>query len=128
MFSKEYCAYVTYTVKKVHGFPVPGRYVTNFFFEVYSIFESYANDVKTKAKTMLWIRKFVDNERKQLVQSNTSQRTELVQNLAAYRAGIFKKSMEARNRGGIGLSYRPARLHRLEEFIPWNQFRGPINI
>ncbi len=51
------------------------------------------------------------------------------------RAGIFKKSMGARHRGGIGLSYRPAgfsyrpaRLHRLAEFIPWNQFRGPINI
>jgi hypothetical protein len=36
--------------------------------------------------------------------------------------------MGARNRGGIGLLYRPARLHRLAEFIPWNQFRGPINI
>jgi hypothetical protein len=46
----------------------------------------------------------------------------------AYRAGIFKKSMGAKNRGGIGLSYRPARLHRLAEFIPWNQFRGPINL
>ncbi len=46
----------------------------------------------------------------------------------ASRAGIFKKSMGARNRGGIGLSYRPARLHRLAEFIPWYQFRGPINI
>ncbi len=44
------------------------------------------------------------------------------------RAGIFKKSMGARNRGGIGLSYRPARLHRLAEFIPWNQFRGPIRL
>ncbi len=32
---------------------------------------------------------------------------------------IFKKSMGARNRGGRGLSYRPARLHRLAEFIPW---------
>ncbi len=48
--------------------------------------------------------------------------------LLSYRAGIFKKSMGARNRGGIGLSYRPARLHRLAEFIPWNQFRGSINI
>ncbi len=28
-----------------------------------------------------------------------------------YRAGIFKQSMGARNRVGIGLSYRPARLH-----------------
>jgi hypothetical protein len=44
------------------------------------------------------------------------------------RAGIFKKSMGARHRGGIGFSYRPARLHRLAEFIPWNQCRGPINI
>ena len=45
-----------------------------------------------------------------------------------FRAGIFKKSMGARHRGGIGFSYRPARLHRLAEFIPWNQCRGPINI
>jgi hypothetical protein len=44
------------------------------------------------------------------------------------RAGIFKKSMGARHRGGIGFLYRPARLHRLAEFIPWNQCRGPINI
>jgi hypothetical protein len=44
------------------------------------------------------------------------------------RAGIFKKSMVARHRGRIGFSYRPLRLHRLAEFIPWNQFRGPINI
>ncbi len=43
-------------------------------------------------------------------------------------AGIFKKSMGARHRGWIGFSYRPASLHRLAEFIPWNQFRGPINI
>jgi hypothetical protein len=40
-------------------------------------------------------------------------------------AGIFKKSMGARNQGRIGISYRPARLHRLEELIPWNQFRDP---
>jgi hypothetical protein len=44
------------------------------------------------------------------------------------RAGIFKQSMRARNQGEIGLSYRPARLHRLAEFIPWNRFRGPINV
>jgi hypothetical protein len=43
-------------------------------------------------------------------------------------AGIFKKSMRARNRGGIGLSYRPARLHRVAEFIPWNRFLGSINV
>ncbi len=44
------------------------------------------------------------------------------------RAGIFKESMGARNRGGRGLSYRPARLHRLAEFIPWNRFLGPIHV
>jgi hypothetical protein len=44
------------------------------------------------------------------------------------RAGIFKHSMGARNRGGIGLSYRPAKLHRLAEFIPWNRFLGSINV
>jgi hypothetical protein len=36
-------------------------------------------------------------------------------------AGIFKQSMGARNRVGIGLSYRPPRLHRLVELIPWNR-------
>jgi hypothetical protein len=36
--------------------------------------------------------------------------------------------MGTRHRGGIGFSYRPARLHRLAEFIPWHQFRGLINI
>jgi hypothetical protein len=43
------------------------------------------------------------------------------------RAGIFKNSIGARNRAGIGLSYRPARLLRLAEFIPWSQFLGSIN-
>jgi hypothetical protein len=33
-------------------------------------------------------------------------------------ADIFKQSMGARNRVGIGLSYRPARLQRLAESIP----------
>jgi len=42
--------------------------------------------------------------------------------------GIFKQSMGARNRVGIGLSYRPARLHRLAELIPWNRFLGSINV
>ncbi len=44
------------------------------------------------------------------------------------RAGIFKESMGAKNRGEIGLSYRPARLHRLAEIIPWNRFLGSINV
>jgi hypothetical protein len=33
-------------------------------------------------------------------------------------AEIFKQSMGAWNRVGIGISYRPARLHRLAELIP----------
>jgi hypothetical protein len=36
--------------------------------------------------------------------------------------------MGARYRGGIGLSYRPTRLLRLAEFIPWNRFLGSINV
>ncbi len=36
--------------------------------------------------------------------------------------------MGARNPGGIGLSYWPARRHRLAEFIPWNRFLGSINV
>jgi hypothetical protein len=32
--------------------------------------------------------------------------------------GILEQSMGARNRVGIGLSYWPARLHRLAESIP----------
>jgi hypothetical protein len=43
------------------------------------------------------------------------------------RAGISKQSMGARNRAGIGLSYRPTRLHRLAEFIPLNRFLSSIN-
>jgi hypothetical protein len=43
-----------------------------------------------------------------------------------YRAGIFIPTMGAGNRVGIGLSYRPARLHRLAEFIPWNRFLGSL--
>jgi hypothetical protein len=38
--------------------------------------------------------------------------------------GIFKQSMGARNRVGIGLSYRTASLHRLAEWIPWNRLLG----
>jgi hypothetical protein len=36
--------------------------------------------------------------------------------------------MGARNQVGIGLSYRPAKLPRLAEFVPWNQFLGSINV
>ncbi len=43
-------------------------------------------------------------------------------------AGIFKQSMGARNRVGLGFSYRPARLHRLAELIPWNRFLGSLTV
>jgi hypothetical protein len=46
----------------------------------------------------------------------------------SYRAGIFKKSMGARHRLGIGLSYRPVRLHRLAELMPWHRFLGSIKV
>jgi hypothetical protein len=42
------------------------------------------------------------------------------------KGGIVPPNLYIRNRGGIGFSYRPARLHRLAEFIPWNRFLGPI--
>jgi hypothetical protein len=43
-------------------------------------------------------------------------------------AVIFNQSMGARNREGIGLSYRAAKLHRLAELIPWNRFLGSLKI
>ncbi len=49
-------------------------------------------------------------------------------NLSQYRAGIFKKSMGARHRVRIGLSYRPARLHRLAELMPRHRFLGSIKV
>ncbi len=39
-------------------------------------------------------------------------------------AGILEQYMGSRNRVGLGLSYRPARIHRLAESIPWNRFLG----
>ncbi len=36
--------------------------------------------------------------------------------------------MGARHRVGIGLSYRPARLHELAELMHWNRFLGSINV
>ncbi len=43
-------------------------------------------------------------------------------------AGIFKQSMGARNQVGIELSYRPARLHRLAELVPWSRFLGSLKV
>ncbi len=38
--------------------------------------------------------------------------------------GILEQSLGDRNQVGIGLLYRPARLHRLAESIPLNPFLG----
>jgi hypothetical protein len=43
-------------------------------------------------------------------------------------AGIFEQSMGARDRIGIGLSYRLARLHSLAELLPWNRFMGSLKV
>ncbi len=43
-------------------------------------------------------------------------------------AWIFKQSMGARKRLGIGLSYRPTRLHSLVELVPWNRFMGSLKV
>jgi hypothetical protein len=40
----------------------------------------------------------------------------------------FRTICGARNRVGIGLSYRPARLHRLSKSIPWNRFLGSLKV
>jgi hypothetical protein len=36
--------------------------------------------------------------------------------------------MGARNRVGIGLSHRTARLHMLAELIPWNRFLKSLKV
>jgi hypothetical protein len=43
-------------------------------------------------------------------------------------AGIFKQSRGARNQVGIGLSYRPVRLHSLAEFVYWNRFLSSLKV
>ncbi len=45
-----------------------------------------------------------------------------------YSAGICKQSMGARNREGIGLSYRTARLYSQPELVPWNRFLGSLKV
>jgi hypothetical protein len=42
--------------------------------------------------------------------------------------GILEQPMGARNLVGIGLSYRPDRLYRLAESIPWNRLLGSLKI
>ncbi len=43
-------------------------------------------------------------------------------------AEILEQFMGARNRVGIGLLYRPARLNRLAESIPWNRFLDSLKV
>ncbi len=43
-------------------------------------------------------------------------------------AGIFNQSMGARNQVGIGLSYRPVRLHTLGASIRWNRLLGSLKV
>jgi hypothetical protein len=61
------------------------------------------------------------------VQSSALFRTVLMDDIRRYciSAGFFKQSMGARNRVGIGLSYRP---DRLAELIPWNRFLGSLKV
>jgi hypothetical protein len=43
-------------------------------------------------------------------------------------AGIYNQSMVARKLVGTGLSYRPARRHRLAELVPWNRILGSLKV
>jgi len=46
-----------------------------------------------------------------------------------YPEGVFlKQCMGARNREGIWLLYRPARLNRSAESVPWNLFLGSLKV
>jgi hypothetical protein len=51
-----------------------------------------------------------------------------VLSLYVVSAGTFKQFMRARNRVGIGLSYRPARLHSLSELVHRNRFLGSLKV
>jgi hypothetical protein len=49
------------------------------------------------------------------------------QNITLYQK--FEQSVGGhRNRVGIGLSHRPAKLHRLAESNPWNRFPGSLKV
>jgi hypothetical protein len=45
-----------------------------------------------------------------------------------HSAGIFKQSLGARNRLGIGLPYQPTRLHILAELVTWNRFLRSLKV
>ncbi len=46
----------------------------------------------------------------------------------AHSDGVLKQSIGARNRVGIGLSYRPTRLNTLAELISWNRYLGSLKV
>jgi hypothetical protein len=79
---------------------------------------------------MVWLNLFLGIQKWKIVSSacREEERDILKSQYFLYRAGIFKQSMGARNRVGIVLSYRPARLHRLAELIPWNRLLGSISV
>jgi hypothetical protein len=52
----------------------------------------------------------------------------LLEDVEQSSAGIFKRSLGAGNRVGIGLSFRPARLHSLAELVPWNRLLGFLKV
>jgi hypothetical protein len=60
--------------------------------------------------------------------SSTSDICFYATNILCTELEFLKQSMGVRNRVGIELSYQPIRLHRMAEFIPWNQFLGSINV
>ncbi len=57
---------------------------------------------------------------------NLADSPERLTSQAKSSARILEQSMGARNRVGIGLSYRPARLRRLAELIPGIRFLGSL--
>jgi hypothetical protein len=65
----------------------------------------------------------------QSINQPTSQSTSLsISILYGTSAGIIEQSMGAKNRVGIGLSYQPVRLHRLEVLIIWNRFLCSLKV
>jgi len=48
--------------------------------------------------------------------------------LVCFDSWVVLHDSWARNQVGIVFSYRPARLHKLAESIPWNRFLGSIKV
>jgi hypothetical protein len=82
----------------------------------FMIFESCLNSILNQSQNFL-----TSKELKNRFQGTSSARLCIL-------SWVFKKSMGARHRVGIGLSYRPAMLHRLAELMPWHRFLGSIKV